>query len=354
MTMIPAGFIPGRFFPSFLFRVCCKASSFPVILPRMGEEDVQFTTNDGKTFHSPSLKFDGPLELLLYLIQQSEVNIYDIPISQITDQFITYLGDHQDMDLDLLADFYRMAAELLYIKSRMLLPVDVQFDEEFEDPRKELVDQLIEYQKFKKYTQLLSGGGTSEFAIMRKETEFMLPFADKDLFEGVTVQNLLETFTKLVKSIAPDKVFNVYESVSLNEKIALMDELLEKEDTISLEDVIVHMDSKIDIICAFMAILECCKLNKIVIYQAEPYGDIVIKAKAQDFSGEDADAIDDQYDEMIEHGLGEKDNFSTIREGEAESTGSLHDETNDRDVTYDEDGDDEVISLDDDDDGDKE
>ena len=116
----------------------------------MAETEVRFTTQDGKTFQAPTIKFDGPLDLLLYLIQQSEVNIYDIPIAQITDQFLAYLSAHQDMDLGVLSSFYKMASQLLAIKSRMLLPEDVEFDEEYEDPRKELVDQLIEYQKFKK------------------------------------------------------------------------------------------------------------------------------------------------------------------------------------------------------------
>lgn len=322
----------------------------------MAEADVQFTTDDGKNFHSPSLRFDGPLELLLYMIQQSEMNIYDIPIAQITDQFIDYLSHHQDMDLGTMTSFYKMAAELLSIKSRMLLPVDVEFDEQYEDPRQELVDQLIEYQKFKKYTQLLEGGGSGgDIAIARKESTFLLPFSDKDLFRDVTLQNLLETFTRLMHSISPNKVFNVYESVTVGEKIALMDELFETRDQLTLEDVIVHMDSKLDIICSFMAILESCKLLKIVIHQEEPYGTILIIQRPQDFDASKADEIDDQYDEMLEHGFQEEDNFSTVDESE-QVQGPLHDDKGIRrehggELAYDEESEEEIIPLDDDKDG---
>lgn len=322
----------------------------------MADADIRFTTNDGKNFHSPSLKFDGPLELLLYMIQQSEMNIYDIPIAQITDQFIDYLSSHQDMYLGTMTSFYKMAAELLSIKSRMLLPVDVEFDEEYEDPRQELVEQLIEYQKFKKYTQLLETGGVGgDIAIARKESAFMLPFSDQDLFQDVTLQKLLETFTSLMRTIAPNKVFNVYESVTVSEKIALMDELFETKDKLTLEDVIVHMDSKLDIVCSFMAILECCKLQKIVIHQEEPYGTIMIIQRPQDFDASKADEIDDQYDEMVEHGFQEEDNFSTVDETE-QVKGPLHDDKgikreDGKELAYDDEVEEEIIPLDDDKDG---
>ena len=95
--------------------------------------------------------FEGPLDLLLFLIKKNEVNIYDIPIASITEQYLAYLDYSVSGDLASLTDFYALAATLLYIKSRMLLPVEIAVDDEdIDDPRKELVDKLIEYQKFKK------------------------------------------------------------------------------------------------------------------------------------------------------------------------------------------------------------
>ena len=100
--------------------------------------------------------FEGPLDLLLFLIKKNEINIYDIPISDITEQYLEYLDYAVSLNLDSLTEFYELAAHLVYIKSKMLLPVEVDLDnEDIEDPRMELVNKLIEYQKFKKLSVLM-------------------------------------------------------------------------------------------------------------------------------------------------------------------------------------------------------
>ena len=100
--------------------------------------------------------FEGPLDLLLFLIKKNEINIYDIPISDITEQYLEYLDYAVSLNLDSLTEFYELAAHLIYIKSKMLLPVEVDLDnEDIEDPRMELVNKLIEYQKFKKLSVLM-------------------------------------------------------------------------------------------------------------------------------------------------------------------------------------------------------
>ena len=257
-------------------------------------------------------EFEGPLDLLLYQIQKAEINIYNIPICEITEQFIEYINTHKTT-LRNLADFYKMAADLLYIKSRMLLPVEVEFDEEYEDPRRELVDRLLDYQKFKKYTDLLMGVTTSDsFYIPRRENLFALPFEDKDLFKDVTLQTLLETYSKLVKQIAPNKLFNVYEEVTVKEKIALMGELLEKSNEIKLSDLIKDFTNPLHIICSFMAILESCKFSMILIRQDEEFGEIYITKRPLDFDESDADDVDRSYDEIVEHDLADADDFSVI------------------------------------------
>ncbi len=247
---------------------------------------------DGTEFLLES--FEGPLDVLLYLIQKSEINIYDIPISEITDQYLAYLKSAKDLELGNLTLFYKMAADLLFIKSRMLLPVDLEFDEEYEDPRQELVERLLEYQKFRKYTELLTNtGGGSEMFIMRKDSQFRLPFGDEELFDGITLQNLLESFTKMMTSITSSKVFNVYESVTVNEKIALMLELFETKDYITLDEVIVHLDQMLHIVCAFMAILDACKFQLIGLEQSDSYGQILIRKR----SDVQEESFEDAYDE---------------------------------------------------------
>lgn len=253
----------------------------------------------GKTFHTPI--FDGPLDLLLFLIQKSEINIYDIPISDITEQFLAYITNNESTELSDLTQFYKMAADLLYIKSRMLLPVDLEFDEEYQDPRQELVERLLEYQKFRKYTELLTNtSGSSELFISRKSSQFRLPFGDEELFSEVSLQDLLATFSRLMTTITPNKVFNVYESVTVNEKIALMQELFETKEYISIEDIIIHLDVVLHIICSFMAILDACKLHLIMLVQTEPYGPILIRRRDEAFNIDYNQLYDDDTDQEFE------------------------------------------------------
>ena len=223
-------------------------------------------------------QFEGPLDVLLHLIQKAQVSIYAIPIAEITDQFLTYLEMAKKVDLDNLTDFYHMAAHLLYIKSNMLLPREVVDDLDWEQDKQDLVEQLLEYQKYKKYSTLLAEqSNNDQMFIMRKKNQFMLPFSDDDLWSEISVWDLLKTFSSLLQSITVDQVFNVYEEVTVKQKLTLMHELFEERDSISFADIVVSKESVIDIICAFLAILEAVKFNMIIIEQHKLFGDIVIK-----------------------------------------------------------------------------
>lgn len=223
-------------------------------------------------------KFEGPLDLLLFLIQRAEVNIYDIPIAEITEQYLEQIALATDIDLDNLTEFYAMAATLIYIKSRMLLPVEITYDEEFEDPRKELIEKLIEYQKIKKYADLLSENETEvDYFFTRKRHQNPLPFDDENLWEEVSAWDLLKTFTNVLSRISPERVFDVYEEITVNEKITLMQELFQDRDIISFEDLLIRPDSPLDIICAFLAILESVKYRMIIVFQNTIFGTIQIK-----------------------------------------------------------------------------
>ncbi|WP_321991832.1 segregation/condensation protein A [Marispirochaeta aestuarii] len=223
-------------------------------------------------------QFEGPLDLLLFLIKKSEINIYDIPIAQITEQYLEYLNIVEAVNLDNITEFYVMAATLLYIKSRMLLPVEVDFDDELEDPRQELVDRLIEYQKYKKISELMMDKeNESEWAIERKKKQRVLPFDDKDdLWDKIDVWELLKTFSSLISNISSERILNLYEEVSINEKISLVNELLEEREYCLFTDLVIKENSIMEIICAFLAILELVKLKRISIYQNRMFGDIRI------------------------------------------------------------------------------
>ena len=224
-------------------------------------------------------QFEEPLDLLLYLIKKNEINIYDIPIAEITEQYLDYLDYAVSIDLDNLTDFYSLAADLLLIKSRMLLPVEVDFDDEdLEDPRQELVDKLIEYQKFKKISELMEQKEEeNEWSLERKKIQRILPFEDEDLWEKVDSWDLYKVFSNLISSFSAEKILDMREDITINEKMTLMNEFFENKGECLFTDLIVRQGSLLDVVCAFMAILEAVKFKLAVIYQNRMFGDIKIK-----------------------------------------------------------------------------
>uniref|UniRef100_A0A7C3EHN7 Segregation and condensation protein A n=1 Tax=Gracilinema caldarium TaxID=215591 RepID=A0A7C3EHN7_9SPIR len=234
--------------------------------------------NQNTAYHFRLQQFEGPLDLLLFLIKKNEVNIYDIPVAQITEQYLEYLTYATELDLENLTEFHVMAANLLYIKSRMLLPVEIEADDDIEDPRQELVDKLIEYQKFKKLSELMEEKEReAEWVIERKKLQRALPFADEELWEKVDVWDLLKTFSSLMTNLTSERIIDLFEEVTVNEKMALMTELLETKGQCNFTDLVVRSGSVMDIVCAFLAILEAVKFRIVSIYQNKMFGDIIIK-----------------------------------------------------------------------------
>jgi segregation and condensation protein A len=226
-------------------------------------------------------QFEGPLDLLLFLIKKNEINIYDIPIAQITDQYLEYLAVAEALDLDEVSEFHSMAATLLLIKSRMLLPVEIDLGDEDDDPRQELVEKLIEYQKFKKLSELMEEKEReAEWAIERKRLERSLPFDDDELWVKADVWALLKTFSNLMSNFSGeglDHIVNLYEEVTINEKTVLMMEILEEKGECRFTDLIIRHGSVLDIICAFLALLEAVKVRMVMVLQHRMFGDILIK-----------------------------------------------------------------------------
>lgn len=232
-------------------------------------------------------QFEGPLDLLWSLIRENKINIYDIPIAEITDQFLDYLDYAVETNLQDLSEFYSWAAKLIYIKSRMLLPVEVEFDddESMEDPREELVEQLIEYQRFKKLSELMEEQEEqSEWSFERKKIERFLPFDNDDSqWEKMDTWALLQDMQKIFRNLtnlnADERILNMNEDISPNEKITLMNELLDRNGECMFTDLITRKGNELDVICAFMAILEAVKLKMAEIYQNRMFGDIKICRK---------------------------------------------------------------------------
>lgn len=229
-------------------------------------------------------KFEGPLDLLLFLIKKNEINIYDIPIAQITEQYINYLAMVTELDLEEISDFQAMAATLLLIKSRMLLPFESSGDEDDEDPRQELVERLIEYQKFKKLSTLMEEKEReAEWVIERKRLQHTLPFDDEDLWKRVDVWDLLKIFTELAPGLTQERIIDLYEEVSVNEKIALLYEILEERKECRFTDLVVRAGSIPDFVCAFLALLEVVKQRMVLVLQNRMFGDIVIRPNEKVF-----------------------------------------------------------------------
>jgi segregation and condensation protein A len=250
----------------------------------------ELTAPEKQHFHLGD--FEGPLDLLLFLIKRSEINIYDIPIAQITEQYLKYLEYATRVDLENITEFYVLAATLLYIKSRMLLPIEFNVDDELEDPRKELVERLIDYQKFKKLSEAMTDlEREAEWVIERQKKQKTLEFAgDDELWDEIEVWDLLRTFTTIMSSLTPERIIDLYEEVTINEKIALITEFLETRGEFIFADLVVRPDSIMDVVCAFLAVLESVKEKRIKVFQNRLFGDIRIRAgEPQPVEVEDSD-----------------------------------------------------------------
>jgi segregation and condensation protein A len=225
-------------------------------------------------------KFEGPLDLLLFLIRKSEINIYDIPIAAITEQYLGYLKYTTRVDLDNITEFYLMAATLIWIKSRMLLPVEVDLENELEDPRRELVEKLIEYQKYKKLSELITEKEEeAEWILERKASQIVLPFLDEEIWESISVWDLFKTFYSIISSLSSEKTIDLYEEVSINEKITLIHEYLEDRGQFLFTELLTRSRSLMELICSFLAVLEMVKARVIQIFQNRLFGDILIRAR---------------------------------------------------------------------------
>lgn len=213
--------------------------------------------------------FEGPLDLLLHLIKQNKIDIYDIPIALITKQYLEYLEFVKELDLNIASEFLLMAATLIYIKSRMLLPRQEMVEEE--DPRQELVEKLIEYQKFKEVSQILKERyKVWSMAFPRKtskEEEFFL--------QELSISDLLTAVKKLFETSEP-KIYITKEYIKVEDKIEEIMDLLKIKKSIAFNELFRPGASKLEIIITFLALLELLRLRVIKACQERPFGKILI------------------------------------------------------------------------------
>tara|TARA_R110000850_G_scaffold204570_5_gene330777 strand:- start:274 stop:1209 length:936 start_codon:yes stop_codon:yes gene_type:complete len=227
--------------------------------------------------------FEGPMDLLLYLIKRDEIDIYDIPIESITKQYMAYLDTFKLLNIGLAGEFLVMAANLCYIKSRMMLPKHVQPPEEDadeEDPRWDLIRQLIEYKKFKEAAHFLG----------RKESEQQDHFSRKPdkiegkeedkrpLSENVGIFDLIRAFQNIIDRIQDDGLGEIIDdSYTVSDKIDLLLETVAPGQAISFKTLFEDATTKHEMIVTFLALLELMKLNYFRVHQEVILGDIELR-----------------------------------------------------------------------------
>ncbi len=225
--------------------------------------------------------YEGPMDLLLDLIKQNEIDIYDIPIAKITEQFLDYLKTIEKLNLEVTSDFILMAATLIEIKSKMLLPKQVYEDEENEDdiadPRAELVQKLLEYEKFKKISNDLKESLDYESKAFYKLQEDFSSIDEKDFLKNLNLNNLLKTFNNIMeKHINKFEVSEIIqESFSTEESIKILKNMLEENKKISFLDLI-KKSNKAEIITYFLSILEAMKMGILYAKQNKDFDDIIL------------------------------------------------------------------------------
>jgi len=232
--------------------------------------------------------FEGPLDLLLYLIRKNEVEIYDIPIAQITKQYLDYLEVMQMLDLEVAGDFLVMAATLMQVKARLLLP-SAAADEE-EDPRLELVRQLEEYQMFKKAAETLADREAEYVNYYLRESgpgPVELPEAD-DVVLDVTLFDLLRVFHEAIQRVGEEGRYEVTGSeVKVSDQIDFLRKKLRRKDRLAFSVILGQLETRMAMVVTLVAVLELARLGELKIEQPDLYGEIWLHAETPvvDLSG---------------------------------------------------------------------
>jgi segregation and condensation protein A len=224
--------------------------------------------------------FEGPLDLLLYLIKKDELDIYDIPIESITKQYLEYLQMFKILDLDVAGEFVVMAANLIYIKSRSLLPVHQQPPDETaeeEDPRWELVRQLIEYKKFKDAAGHLQQREIAQENLFSRTPEKPEFHAERPLGE-VSIFDLINAFQNVLKRIdKKEDLREIFEeNFTVSDKIDLIVKMIAAGVSLKFSELFASAASRTEIVVTFLALLELIRLKQLRVTQSEELGEIEI------------------------------------------------------------------------------
>ncbi|MBF0564307.1 MAG: segregation/condensation protein A [Nitrospirae bacterium] len=234
--------------------------------------------------------FEGPLDLLLSLIRKSKVDIYDIPISFITGEYLRYLEIMEELNLDTTGEFLLMAATLIQIKSTMLLPVEQQDGQQEEDPRLELVERLLQYQSFKESAYLLREREVQWEDVFFKDPSAAEepPYIDPEDGAGqdtepclfnVNLYDLLEALRSVMEKKPAERKYITKETLTIKSKIAIIVQHLEEEEEIDFMQIFEDDVTKMDFIVTFLALLEMLRLGIAIACQHRDFGSIRIRKR---------------------------------------------------------------------------
>lgn len=243
------------------------AGASPEIFPDLETDDLKIVLGE----------FEGPLDLLLHLIRQEQVSIYDIPVARITDAYLKYLQVMQELDIAVAGDFLVMAATLIELKTRMLLPRDpfAAADEEEDDPRRDLVDQLLEYQKYKAAAQMLWSRATVERAIFKRaELE-----TDKNNPEVVVgVFDLLRVFNEILARHKEEVLMEIErEEITMAEMIERLRNMVMSAGELNLRVFFERAGSRRELVLAFLSVLELVRTTEVRLFQQQTFGEIIAR-----------------------------------------------------------------------------
>ena len=249
--------------------------------------------------------FEGPLDLLLYLIKNEEVDIYQVELGKICDQYLAYLNVLRDLELEVAGEYLVIAATLVYIKSRMLLPEDQQIateeDEDGEDPRWELIRQLVEYKKFKDAAGQLSDLQQLQEKLFYRDVIPDLPKSKDPGLGEVGVFDLVKAFQKILQRAREKEGFKeIHEDrFTVSEKIEMILNRILNEEVIQFTTLFSDLSSRTEIVVTFLAVLELVRLKQLRARQGENFGEIELVRVESVFptvsAGTDVESADSQY-----------------------------------------------------------
>lgn len=231
-------------------------------------------------YHVRIENFEGPLDLLLHLIKKNEINIYDIPVAMIAQQYLQYLEAMEELNLNVAGDFLVMAATLLQIKSKMLLPADetAEDDDEGPDPREELVRRLLEYKAFKEAARQLDDQEKVWREIFWREQAPLSEEDEKDLpLENVSLFDLVDALKEVLERNPGSRLIEILpDNLTVRERMNLILETLEGKDSVSFTALFEGSSHRMVVVVTFLALLELMRLRVAQVFQAETFGPILV------------------------------------------------------------------------------